>query len=75
MVFDMHRANTSLTGRSLLWGCMVCFAVIAVLGGAIELLQENYFPPRRGEWLDWAADLAGGGLGLLAAVGVKHIFR
>ncbi|MBR1426725.1 MAG: VanZ family protein [Paludibacteraceae bacterium] len=28
-------------------------------GGALELLQQYCFPPRTGDWLDWAADAAG----------------
>ena len=28
-------------------------------GGLIELLQENFFPPRSGEWSDWLADIVG----------------
>jgi VanZ family protein len=29
------------------------------LGGIIEILQEMFFNPRSGEWLDWLTDIAG----------------
>ena len=41
----------------------VAITVSAIYGGAIELLQEYCFPPRTGEWLDWAADTAGAIMG------------
>lgn len=31
----------------------------SLYGGLIEILQEYCFAPRTGEWLDWAADIAG----------------
>lgn len=30
-----------------------------IYGGLIELLQENFFPPRTGDWSDWFADALG----------------
>jgi VanZ family protein len=38
--------------------------VVALIGGATELLQALE-PSRSSEWADLAADLVGGGLGLL----------
>lgn len=40
-------------------------------GGLIELLQENFFPPRSGEWSDWLADIIGALVGYFIA---KYIF-
>jgi len=34
-------------------------------GGLIEILQENFFKPRTGEWLDWYADCTGVALGFI----------
>ena len=37
--------------------------VVALLpmlyGGLIEVIQEKYFYPRTGDWMDWVADIAG----------------
>ena len=37
--------------------------VVALLpmlyGGLIEVIQEKYFYPRTGDWMDWIADIAG----------------
>jgi VanZ family protein len=38
-----------------LWGLIYPI----VYGGVIELLQENFFPPRTGDWSDWVADALG----------------
>jgi VanZ family protein len=38
----------------------ITFAVIAFYGGAIEVLQENYFSNRSGDFWDLCADIAGG---------------
>ena len=37
----------------------IAIVLPSLYGGGIELLQEYFFPPRTGEWLDWAADIAG----------------
>lgn len=31
----------------------------SLYGGVIELLQHYCFPPRTGDWYDWAADIIG----------------
>ena len=36
-----------------------------VLGGVIEIVQENFFPPRSAEWFDWFMDIAGVLIGYL----------
>jgi VanZ family protein len=40
---------------------MVMWAVVLPIlyGGLIEVLQENFFPPRSGDWYDWLADSLG----------------
>ena len=67
MVRDMWSAGSVRSRKRLFWGCMACLLVIAVYGGVIEILQELYFPPRTGEWADWAADIAGGCSGVAIA--------
>jgi VanZ family protein len=40
-------------------------------GGVIELVQDNFFPPRAGEWGDFLADT----LGVLAAMPTIFAFK
>ncbi len=40
--------------------------LVAVLGGTLELIQENYISHRRGEWFDFLANITGAGLAALA---------
>ena len=42
---------------------MVALLLPICYGGLIELIQP-YIPPRSGEWLDWAADCIGAGIGV-----------
>lgn len=53
----------------------IAIAVSAIYGGAIELLQEYCFPPRTGEWLDWAADIAGATTGALMVQASRYCIR
>ncbi len=50
---DCYRAQLS-TCAIYLWAVLLP----VIYGGLIELIQP-YFPPRCGEWLDWAADCIG----------------
>ena len=44
----------------------------AIYGGSIEVLQEYFFYPRTGDWMDWLADCVGVVVGLgLWIIGVK----
>lgn len=50
--------------------CVVSLAAISILipsllGGIIELLQSNFFPPRTAEWADFIADFLGSVLAFL----------
>ncbi len=38
----------------------ITFALITIYGGVIEVLQENYFSNRSGDFWDLCADVAGG---------------
>lgn len=59
---DLKRDNRSFIT------IVVCSVLLSsVYGGIIELMQEYYFPPRTGEWLDWAADIVGAVVGYLCA--------
>ncbi len=35
------------------------FLFPVMLGGFIEIAQENWFSPRTAEWIDWFADILG----------------
>ena len=39
------------------WMIVVLFS--AIFGGFIEILQEQFFYPRTGDWMDWVADCIG----------------
>ena len=39
------------------WVIVVLLA--AIFGGFIEILQEYFFYPRTGDWMDWLADCTG----------------
>ena len=42
------------------WRLYLITIVLPMLyGGAIEVIQEQWFAPRSGEWMDWGADCAG----------------
>jgi VanZ family protein len=56
-----------------LW--LVTMIVPMVYGGIIELLQEQYFAPRSGEWMDWLADCAGTVLGAGLVMIIHHIYH
>lgn len=46
------------------WRIVVVALVLPVLyGGAIEIVQELWFYPRTGDWVDWLADSVGVSLG------------
>ena len=44
------------------------FAIVAlfsaIFGGFIEILQEHFFYPRTGDWMDWLADCIGAWVGI-----------
>lgn len=43
--------------RPNLWWIAGVFS--AIFGGFIEVLQEQFFYPRTGDWMDWLADCIG----------------
>ena len=53
-----------------LW--LISVVIPIVYGGLIELVQEQWFAPRSGEWLDWLAD----GIGvIIGAISIMIIRR
>lgn len=45
----------NIKNKRWFWACLYPI----LYGGMIELLQEYYFPPRTGDWVDWIADIGG----------------
>lgn len=64
-----HKSNNIKTFTFVL----LCIIFPILLGGAIELMQEIFFPPRSASWLDWLSDIAGVGMGWLAMQFVKPL--
>ncbi len=61
------------TGFSFLKTVLIVLSVATLYGGVIELLQENFFPPRSGDFIDFLADFIGALVGiLLVAIFRKH---
>lgn len=52
---------------------LIAFAIFVpiIYGGIIEILQQEYFPPRSGDWYDFLADT----LGVLASIPISLWFR
>lgn len=54
--YELYRQKYTFKDMKMrLWGLLYPM----VYGGVIELLQENFFPPRTGDWFDWLADALG----------------
>ena len=68
--WEYLRNHSIINWHRLLW---IAVAGMIVLGGVIELIQENCTTTRSGEWFDFIADsvgvLLGAGLGLLLYLG------
>ncbi len=71
LIFDFRRAG--INNRNLLAFVLICLIFPVVFGGSIELMQENFFPPRTASWVDWMADTAGVLLGWLAMSVIKPL--
>ncbi len=61
-LFTLGRYKDKAVGWTCTWLVII---IVSLYGGAIELLQQYCFPPRTGDWWDWAADIAGAGIGTL----------
>lgn len=70
ITFCMLRDNQSY-GKRLVWAIIMP----VLFGGLIEILQENFFKPRTGEWMDWYADATGVVLGFIFIDLIYHSLK
>lgn len=69
--FDLKRDKQTMTVILTL-----SVLVPTIYGGIIEILQERFFYPRTGEWLDWAADAIGALIGIyIYIVLTKYMYK
>lgn len=64
----IHIKRGRIDMRKLIVGA---FLIPVIYGGAIELLQHYFFPPRLGDWYDFLADM----LGSLSALPFAFAFK
>jgi VanZ family protein len=82
----IHALMYAILGGMVCWDCMrikmsgwrLWFTAIVLpmlYGGAIEVLQEQWFAPRSGEWMDWGADCAGVIIGATSIMIIKRLYN
>lgn len=50
---------------------IIIITISTIYGGIIELLQNYYFPPRTGEWLDLLSDFIGAIIGVVLFIFIQ----
>jgi VanZ family protein len=66
----------SLSMKMSGWRLYLITIVLPMLyGGAIEVIQEQWFAPRSGEWMDWGADCIGVIMGATAIMISKQLYN
>jgi VanZ family protein len=61
--------NSNFTQKKrFIWVGLVC---LIILGGLIEIAQQQYFAPRTAEWIDWISD----GIGVFAGWGFYKFLK
>lgn len=65
LLWEFWKKHKMLFRGRMFYMTVVAFPVL--LGGLVEVLQENFFKPRSGDWVDWLADMAGVLMALLIA--------
>lgn len=56
-----------------LW--MMAVVIPMVYGGIIEIVQEQWFTPRSGEWMDWGADCIGVLVGAVVLMVIRRSYN
>ena len=54
---------------------LIAIMLPIVYGGVIEVIQEQWFAPRSGEWMDWGADCIGVIMGATAIMISKRLYN
>jgi VanZ family protein len=58
------------------WRLWLVATLLPILfGGIIELVQEQWFAPRSGEWIDWLADGIGVIIGTIAILIINQLYH
>jgi VanZ family protein len=82
----VHALMYAILGGMVCWDCMrmkmsgwrlwlITIVLPMLYGGAIELIQEQWFAPRSGEWMDWGADCAGVIIGATSIMIINRLYR
>ena len=82
----VHALMYAILGGMVCWDCMrmkmsgwrlwlITMVLPMLYGGAIELIQEQWFAPRSGEWMDWGADCAGVIIGATSIMIINRLYR
>ena len=56
LCYELFRQSFSFSSKQMI-GWSIFYPIL--FGGLIEVVQQNFFPPRCGEWSDWLADIIG----------------
>lgn len=58
------------------WRLWLVATLLPILfGGIIELVQEQWFAPRNGEWMDWLADGIGVIIGAILIMIINRLYH
>lgn len=56
LFYESWKVNVDVRSRKMV---LVAVVLPILYGGLVELIQENFFPPRSAEWMDWFSDILG----------------
>ena len=54
---------------------LIAIVLPIVYGGVIEVIQEQWFAPRSGEWMDWLANSIGVIIGAALMMIIRHLYH
>jgi len=57
LIYDFrNRKKSNAYTRAFIFLCII---LPCIFGGWVEIMQQQFFPPRTAEWGDWFCDMAG----------------
>jgi VanZ family protein len=66
----------SIRMKLLRWRlCAITMILPIIYGGVIELIQEQWFAPRSGDWMDWLADCIGTAIGSILTLIINRLYN